>query len=190
MINITKIYLVTNIDNNPNKVYIGKTKTRWGRESKHKLKYGSQITYTYIDEVSSLNREDWKILETKWIQYYINLGYDVINKRKIGGSGPEYWTEEQKEKHKDEIYGYANDLSEITKIIYKYADEYICEYKNKIFREMEENDEISQNTFYKMFDSLPSVKYFDISPKIWHEYEIDEVELHEYFLSHFKSSRV
>jgi hypothetical protein len=100
MINITKIYLVTNIDNNPNKVYIGKTKTRWGRESKHKLKYGSQITYTYIDEVSSLNREDWKILETKWIQYYINLGYDVINKRKIGGSGPEYWTEEQKEKHK------------------------------------------------------------------------------------------
>jgi hypothetical protein len=32
-----------------------------------------------------------------------------------------------------------------------------------------------------MFDSLPSVKYFDISPRIWHEYEIDEVELHEYF---------
>jgi len=55
---------------------------------------------------------------------------------------------------------------------------------------MEENDEISQNTFYKMFDSLPSVKYFDISPRIWYEYEIDEVELHEYFLSHFKSSPV
>jgi hypothetical protein len=99
-------------------------------------------------------------------------------------------TEEQKEKHKDETYGYANDLSEIKKIIYKYADEYICEYKNKIFREMEENDEISMNTFYKMFDSLPSVKYFDISPKIWHEYEIDEVELHEYFLSYFKYSKV
>jgi hypothetical protein len=37
-----------------------------------------------------------------------------------------------------------------------------------------------------MFDSLPSVKYFDISPRTWHEYEIDEVELHEYFLSHFR----
>jgi hypothetical protein len=76
-----------------------------------------------------------------------------------------YSTKEQKEQHKDEIYGYANDLSEIKKIIYKSADEYICEYKNKIFREMEENDEISQNTFYKMYDYLPSVKYFDISPK-------------------------
>jgi len=51
MINITKIYLVTNIDNDPNKVYIGKTKTRWGRESKHKQKYGSQIVYSYIDEI-------------------------------------------------------------------------------------------------------------------------------------------
>jgi hypothetical protein len=58
-------------------------------------------------------------------------------------------TKEQKEKHKDEIYGYANDLSEITKIIYKYADEYICENKNKIFREMEENDEISIIHFIK-----------------------------------------
>jgi hypothetical protein len=101
-----------------------------------------------------------------------------------------YSTKEEKEKHKDEIYGYANDLSEIKKIIYKSTDEYIYEYKKMIFRELEENDEISQNTFYKMFDSLPSVKYFDISPRIWQEYEIDEVELHEYFLSHFESSRV
>ena len=98
-----------------------------------------------------------------------------------------YSTKEQKEKHKDEIYGYANDLSEIKKIIYKYADEYICEYKNEIFCEMERNDRISLNTFYEMFNSLPSVKYFDISPKIWYEYEIDEIELHKYFLSHFNS---
>lgn len=101
-----------------------------------------------------------------------------------------YSTKEQKEQHKDEIYGYANDLTEIKNIIYKYVDEYIYEHKKKIFREMEENDEISQNTFYKMFDFIPSVKYFDISPRIWKEYEIDEVELYEYFLSYFKSSRV
>jgi len=98
-----------------------------------------------------------------------------------------YSTKEQKEKHKDEIYGYANDLSEIKKIIYKYADEYIYEYKNNIFYEMKHNDRISQNTFYNMFNSLPRIKYFDISPKIWYEYEIDEVELHEYFMSYFKS---
>ena len=101
-----------------------------------------------------------------------------------------YSTKEQKEQHKDEIYGYANDLTEIKNIIYKYVDEYIYEHKKMIFREMEENDEISQNTFYKMFDFIPSVKYFDISPRIWKEYEIDEVELYEYFLSYFKSSRV
>jgi len=95
---MTKIYLVSNIDNDPNKVYIGKTKS--SRESKHKLKYGHQITYTYIDEIYSLNREDWKPLETKWIQHYIDLGYDVVNKRKKGGSGPECWTEGQKIKHK------------------------------------------------------------------------------------------
>ncbi len=98
MINITKIYLVTNIDNNPNKVYIGKTIS--SRESKHRLKYGSQITYEYIDEIKSLDRKKWKPLETKWIQHYINLGYDVVNTKKSGGSGPEYWTLEQKEKHK------------------------------------------------------------------------------------------
>lgn len=100
MINITKIYLVTNIDNDPNKVYIGKTKTRWGRESKHKLKYGSQITFNYIDEVNSLKYEDWEPLETYWIGQFKQWGFTVVNKRKKGGSGPEYWTKEQKEKHR------------------------------------------------------------------------------------------
>jgi isopentenyldiphosphate isomerase len=70
------------------------------------------------------------------------------------------------------------------------VDEYIYEYKKKIFNEIEHNDGISQHTFYKMYDFLPSVKYFDISPRIWKEYEIDEVELCEYFLSYFKSSMV
>jgi len=52
------------------------------------------------------------------------------------------------------------------------------------------NGKISCETFYEMFDSLPTIKYFDISTRIWNEYEIDEVELHEYFLSNFKSSFV
>jgi hypothetical protein len=93
-----------------------------------------------------------------------------------------YATKEQKEKHKDEIYGYADDLSEIKDLIFKYVDEYICQNIKKMSYEMKHDDEISQYTFYKMFDSLPSVKYFDLSPKIWQEYEIDRIELHEYFL--------
>ena len=40
-------------------------------------------------------------------------------------------TKEQKEQNKDNIYGYANDLTEIKNIIYKYVDEYIYEYKKK-----------------------------------------------------------
>jgi hypothetical protein len=99
-------------------------------------------------------------------------------------------TKEQKELYKDSIYGYANDLIEIKNIIYNYVDEYIYVNKKKIFNEIEDNDGISQHTFYKMYDFLPSVKYFDISPRIWKEYEIDEVELCEYFLSYFKSSMV
>ena len=34
--------------------------------------------------------------------------------------------------HEDNSYGYADDLMEIKQIIYKYIDEYIYEYENKI----------------------------------------------------------
>jgi hypothetical protein len=91
---ITKIYLVENIEPGTNKVYIGKTIS--SRKSAHKTKYGPQIKYTYIDKINSYYHSDWEPLETKWIQHYIDLGYDVINKRKKGGSGPEFHKEETK----------------------------------------------------------------------------------------------
>ena len=91
---MTKIYLVENIEPGTNKIYIGKTIA--SRKSAHKTKYGSQIKYTYIDEINSYHHNDWEPLETKWIQHYIDLGYDVINKRKKGGSGPEFHKEETK----------------------------------------------------------------------------------------------
>ncbi len=99
----TKIYLVTNINDNPNKAYIGKTKN--SRENNHKKAFGNNIKYNIIDEVESLNRNDWEPLETKWIQHYIDLGYDVVNKRKKGGSGPEYHTEESKYKQSEKMKG-------------------------------------------------------------------------------------
>ena len=95
MINITKIYLVTNIDNDVNKVYIGKTKNA-SREANHKRYFGSQITFDYIDEVNSLKRECWEPLETYWIEQFRQWGFEVVNKRKKGGSGPEYQTETSK----------------------------------------------------------------------------------------------
>ncbi len=92
----TKIYLVENCYDDPNKVYIGKTKGN--RYYKHTYKFGKQITYTYIDEIESLEREDWEPLETKWIKHYIDLGYNVLNIRKKGGSGVNFCTTEHKNK--------------------------------------------------------------------------------------------
>ena len=87
MINTTKIYLVENIDNNPFKVYIGKTGSKQGRKKDHIYTFGPQIIYDYIDEIQSLNIKDWKPIETYWIQQFIAWGFEVVNERKYGGSG-------------------------------------------------------------------------------------------------------
>jgi hypothetical protein len=91
---ITKIYLVENIEPGTNKVYIGKTID--SRKSAHKSTYGSQISYTYIDEVPSLNYNDWEPVETYWIEQFKQWGFDVVNKRKQGGSGASFHKEETK----------------------------------------------------------------------------------------------
>jgi hypothetical protein len=96
MINITYIYLVENCFNDPNHVYIGKTKNPKDRKTSHKKTYGRQIIYTIIDQVNSLNHKDWKPIETMWIQSFIGWGFDVQNIKKEGGSGSNEWTEEQK----------------------------------------------------------------------------------------------
>jgi len=95
MIHITKIYLVTNCHGDPNKIYIGKTKT--SREFDHKRKFGEQIEYTYIDEINSRDRKDWKPLETYWIQQFKAWGFNVLNKNE-GGGGVGFHTEETKQK--------------------------------------------------------------------------------------------
>ena len=91
---MTFIYLVENCYNDPNKVYIGKTKN--SREKDHKITYGDQIEYNIIDEIFSLNRKDWKPIETMWIQSFISWGFNVVNINKEGGSGPEYVKEDTK----------------------------------------------------------------------------------------------
>ena len=91
---MTQIYLVENIEPGTNKVYIGKTTD--SRKSAHKSTYGSQISYTYIDEISSINHDDWEPIETYWIEQFRQWGFEVVNKRKQGGSGPDFHTEETK----------------------------------------------------------------------------------------------
>jgi len=93
MINITYIYLIENIDNNPNKVYIGKSKSISSRKHKHKSTYGNNIVFTIIDETSSLSKYKWEPLESYWIEQFKQWGFEVMNKNK-GGGGIEFRTEE------------------------------------------------------------------------------------------------
>ena len=104
-------------------------------------------------------------------------------------------TEDLKEIHEDESYGYVEDLSGIKKIIYKYVDEYINEYEDYLKYKMKNNDDDIPliNIFYEMVNSEPycdyiflSVKYFDFALKSWKNYEVDEKELDDYLVSYLK----
>jgi hypothetical protein len=92
----TKIYLVSNIDYDQNKVYIGKTRTS-NREKSHRVRFGNQIEFSIIDEVDSTKRSDWEPLESYWIEQFKQWGFKLLNKNK-GGGGPEYHSEETKAK--------------------------------------------------------------------------------------------
>ena len=87
----TKIYLVENCYNNPNWVYIGKTKNC--RKNDHKQKYGKQINYTIIDYINSDDKKDWTPIESYWIEQFKVWGFNVLNQN-TGGGGPAYRTQE------------------------------------------------------------------------------------------------
>jgi hypothetical protein len=95
MNSITKIYLVTNIDDNPNKVYIGKTHTT-SRINKHRQRFGDQISFSYIDEIKGLDKNSWKPLERYWIEQFRQWGFILVNKNK-GGGGPNAGVKHSKE---------------------------------------------------------------------------------------------
>lgn len=86
---ITRIYLVTNCYGDPNKVYIGKT-INDRRIYNHKNTFGKDIIFTYIDEVESFDKKYWKPLESFWIEYFRQLGFDTQNKNKGGGGCSNY----------------------------------------------------------------------------------------------------
>lgn len=91
----TYIYLITNIDNNPNRVYIGKTINLVSRKYDHIQTFGDQIQISAIDEVKSLESKDWKPLECYWIEQFKSWGFKTHNKNK-GGGGIEFRTQESK----------------------------------------------------------------------------------------------
>lgn len=82
---LTYIYYISNINNNPNMGYIGKTLNFKSRKYEHLKKYGNRINISIIDEVE----DEWKFWECYWIEQFKNWGFKLINKNK-GGGGPEY----------------------------------------------------------------------------------------------------
>jgi hypothetical protein len=96
MTNITYIYLITNINNNPNKVYIGKTRNTDSRKNDHKRKYGKQIIFNVIDIIESVDYHDWEDIETYWIEQFKAWGFILMNNRMKGGNGPQTRTEDEK----------------------------------------------------------------------------------------------
>jgi hypothetical protein len=99
MVRSTKIYLVMGCYCDYNNVYIGKTINK-SRKNDHKRKYGCDIDFIILEEIEGTDKNKWKPRETYWIQYYINLGFEVLNKQLKGGSGVECHTEESKNKIK------------------------------------------------------------------------------------------
>ena len=92
-----EIYLVENIDNNPNKVYIGKTKLSKRRERNHRDGFGKQILFSVIDEIDTDIKQEWKDLESYWIEQFKQWDFELVNKNK-GGGGPETHSEEVRRK--------------------------------------------------------------------------------------------
>ncbi len=88
----TYIYLITNINNDPNKIYIGKTINYNSRKYDHLKKYGQNIKINIIDEVNSHYSKDWKPLECFWIEQFKVWGFNICNKNN-GGGGVEFRTQ-------------------------------------------------------------------------------------------------
>jgi hypothetical protein len=97
----TKIYLIRGCYGNWNKVYVGKTINEFSRKNDHRRKYGYDVEYEILEELEGTNRKIWKLRESYWIQYYIDLGFEVQNKQLKGGGGVEFHTEETKTKIKE-----------------------------------------------------------------------------------------
>jgi hypothetical protein len=97
MIHTTYIYLITNIDNNPNKVYIGKSNSPHLRKHYHNSKFGKDITFNIIDIILYKNKKEWEFFENYWIEQFRCWGFELKNKNN-GGGGPQFHNEETKQK--------------------------------------------------------------------------------------------
>lgn len=96
---MTYIYLVENCYGDSSKVYVGKTKGNW-RKREHIKRFGISAVFTIIDEVNSLEWDEWSPIETYWIHQFKQWGFELMNVRYNGGNGVGEHSEETKQKMK------------------------------------------------------------------------------------------
>jgi hypothetical protein len=164
MINITYIYLVENCFNDPNKVYIGKTKNPRNRKWDHQKTYGKNIEYTIIDQVDSLEHKVWKPIETMWIQSFMIWGFDVVNLRKEGGNGSSEWSEESKRKQSDILKNRPNTWTT------EEVGNKISQGLKKFYENPENKKKISQG-LKQYYENNPSTE----RPKILEKNKVKEI---------------
>jgi hypothetical protein len=123
----TKIYLVTYCYNDYNKVYIGKTINDKSRKNDHKRKYGNEIDFDILEEIEGTSKSLWEPRESYWIQYYLDIGFEVLNKQLHGGSGVDYHTEEAIAKIKE---WNKNNRPRLRRDIESQKDDIITQYLN------------------------------------------------------------
>ena len=93
----TKIYLITNITDNPYEIYIGQTKNPNTRLSNHRNKYHKDIKMTILDEIKTQSRQEWKQLEAFWLSMFQSWGFKLDNKNN-GGNGANQFSKESIDK--------------------------------------------------------------------------------------------
>lgn len=100
-------------------------------------------------------------------------------------------TDDLNDMFKTKTYNYVRELKEIDKIILECIDELVLDHKEQIQWEIKA-ESFNLNKFYEMVNGQPywdyiffSVKYFDITDKIWKDYEIDEEKLNVHIMAHF-----
>jgi predicted GIY-YIG superfamily endonuclease len=79
------IYLLENLKNHPDKVYIGKTNKINRRKNAHKCNYGDNVQITIIDQIESNDKKDWVPLESYWIEQFRQWGFKLLNQNNGGG---------------------------------------------------------------------------------------------------------
>ena len=106
---MTKIYL---IQKNNIPIYVGKTKNISVRLFYHRKKFGNDITYFYLDEVSD---SEWKFWEKHYISLFRSWGFKLENKND-GGGGSTSYSDEIKQKISQSKTGMKYNLTEEGKI--------------------------------------------------------------------------